>query len=157
MYVVQVEQSIYMMNEHHNLQFSSEFHLNFVTLWFAFCSWNFFRILSKATLVHWVQSEAKVSKVFLVPLKDRVSSYQTIPLTGKRNWCSLENVDGMKMVVSGVGFFYIIILTTIHGKYISIFYSSIALIVDSMTILERAMKPIFDLSSRIMAVGFASD
>ena len=39
-------------------------------------------------------------------------------------------------------FFFIIILTkvtTIHAKYISIFYSSIALIVDSMTILESAM------------------
>ena len=36
-------------------------------------------------------------------------------------------------------FCFIIILTTIHAKYISIFYSSIALIVDSMTILERAM------------------
>ena len=58
-------------------------------------------------------------------------------------------------------FFFSLLLfsqvTTIHAKYISIFYSSIALIVDTMTILERAMKPIFDLSSRIMAVGFASD
>ena len=70
----------------------------------------------------------------------------------------LKNVDGMKMVVSC--FFSLLLftkVTTIHAKYISIFYSSIALIVDTMTILERAMKPIFDLSSRIMAVGFASD
>ena len=40
-------------------------------------------------------------------------------------------------------FFFSLLLfsqgTTIHAKYISIFYSSIALIVDSITILERAM------------------
>ena len=44
------------------------------TLWFEFFIWNFLSSLSNATFVHWVQSEANVSKVLLVIPRETVSS-----------------------------------------------------------------------------------